>query len=858
MNKKFVFSIKLSILAMLFIAVTLSGCFSPWQGNNAKFVISFAGAERSAFARDGGETEEAVNIRDLEHRIELTRESEKITFSGKGAAVEGYAPAGNWAISVYSYFGGELYAAGSGEISLQDGQENVVTITMRRAYKVTFNSNGGSGEVPPITVMNGDSIELPGGDGLYKDGFDFIGWNTEADGTGTHYEAGETYPAVTGNITLYAVWVPLVTDDTPITNPAVIIAAPGKGVAPDTEAIVDADNFTAGEVSWQPDDSLFRGGVEYTATVTLIAADGFTFIGSDTATVNGQSVDVKSNTGKAVTLSYTFARTIDKIAANIEIITQPELVYTHLDTLNLTALVVKLTYDDGTTDNVPFASFNGNNITTNPAHGSQLTYPTTGGVTVSCGGASVTTSPLTVNERVISIKTINGVTAPATGAAAVTSIGATDEYTVNIAWTPALSSDGKFASATTYTATITIAPKTGYTVQGLEADFFSVAGATTSFNANTRVITAQFPQTATTVNIQAIQGVTAPVTGAARVTAITGNDQYSGTVTWSPNNSTFASATVYTATITLTAKAGYTLQGVAANYFTVAGVTSVRNSANSGVITSVFPKTDTTVNTPAIAGVTVPSTRHTPVVTITETAQYTGTVIWSGSNPSTFAPETIYTATITLSAKTGYTFTGVGANYFTVAGATSVSNTAGFGVVTVEFPQTGLYGLGETGPGAGKIFYYSAEGFTFYTSATDTGTTCHYLEAAPADMNSTLEWALMSSQAYGDVPGTGTAIGTGMKNTAIILAKDTTAPAAIACNEYSNGGTTDWFLPSKDELYQLVFVNRTSVDNLDTERFEYWSSSQYGTNYSWSQRLDGLQGSIQKFQKLAVRAIRAF
>jgi hypothetical protein len=54
---------------------------------------------------------------------------------------------------------------------------------------------------------------------------------------------------------------------------------------------------------------------------------------------------------------------------------------------------------------------------------------------------------------------------------------------------------------------------------------------------------------------------------------------------------TFAANTPYTATITLTTKAGYTLQGVGANSFTVAGATTVTNAADSGVVTAVFPAT---------------------------------------------------------------------------------------------------------------------------------------------------------------------------------------------------------------------------------------------------------------------------
>jgi len=189
--------------------------------------------------------------------------------------------------------------------------------------------------------------------------------------------------------------------------------------------------------------------------------------------------------------------------------------------------------------------------------------------------------------------------------------------------------------------------------------------------------------------IPAIGGVTVPATGRTPVTAITENAQYSGTVTWNGNPSVFASATQYTATITLTPKTGYNLQGVGANFFTIAGSTSVSNNANSGVITAVFPATNETINVAAIQGVTVPATGGTPVTAITENAQYSGTVTWNG-NPSVFAAATQYTATITLTAKAGYTLQGVGANFFTVAGATSVSNNANSGVITAVFPATSI------------------------------------------------------------------------------------------------------------------------------------------------------------------------
>ena len=84
--------------------------------------------------------------------------------------------------------------------------------------------------------------------------------------------------------------------------------------------------------------------------------------------------------------------------------------------------------------------------------------------------------------------------------------------------------------------------------------------------------------------------VTAPVRGATPVSTLPSTTAYTATIVWSPTGATFAASTVYTATIIVTPQAGYTLSGIPADYFTVAGATTT-NAANSGTITAVFPAT---------------------------------------------------------------------------------------------------------------------------------------------------------------------------------------------------------------------------------------------------------------------------
>ena len=107
------------------------------------------------------------------------------------------------------------------------------------------------------------------------------------------------------------------------------------------------------------------------------------------------------------------------------------------------------------------------------------------------------------------------------------------------------------------------------------------------------------------INIAAIAGVTAPVTGAIPTPTIADTTEYTATISWSPVASPFAAGTAYTATITLTPKAGYTLTGIAKNFFTVSGATTT-NTAGSGVVTAVFPATAAAEQTAAevAAGIT--------------------------------------------------------------------------------------------------------------------------------------------------------------------------------------------------------------------------------------------------------------
>ena len=72
-------------------------------------------------------------------------------------------------------------------------------------YTVTYDANGGSGSVPVAQdKQQGDDLMLSNST-LTLSGFAQTGWNTNSEGTGTHYDLGGTYTA-DADVTLYAEW----------------------------------------------------------------------------------------------------------------------------------------------------------------------------------------------------------------------------------------------------------------------------------------------------------------------------------------------------------------------------------------------------------------------------------------------------------------------------------------------------------------------------------------------------------------------------------------------------------------------------------------------------------------------------
>ena len=208
----------------------------------------------------------------------------------------------------------------------------------------------------------------------------------------------------------------------------------------------------------------------------------------------------------------------------------------------------------------------------------------------------------------------------------------------------------------------------------------------------------------------------------------------------------------------------------------------------------------------------------------------------------------------------------------------------------------GSCSIGETGPGGGYVFFYSAAGFNCGASFTSTGSPagglCHYLEAAPKNWSGgadpTKIWAISaySSTNVVDVNDeasvnlTTASLGLGYKNSAAIVSQgNDNTTAAYAARNYLGASLNDWYLPTSSEANLLCqFANGLTLDlstpctagsinsgiyggqNAGFTNSRYWTSSESNSGNAWTQSFSfNSEITYPKIgYNLNVRPIRAF
>ena len=175
-----------------------------------------------------------------------------------------------------------------------------------------------------------------------------------------------------------------------------------------------------------------------------------------------------------------------------------------------------------------------------------------------------------------------------------------------------------------------------------------------------------------------------------------------------------------------------------------------------------------------------------------------------------------------------------------------------------------LWKIGEPGTAGGIVFYDKGR----YTDG------WRYMEMSPIniDLQDAPFTVLNGLYGYDDTNETETGIGTGKRNTEIIVAKlnrlGIRFEVTQLCKAYTLNGYNDWFLPSRDEL-DLLYKNlkQNGLTNLITGSsvwdtgWWYWSSSLGFNVYSWIVNLQsGEQRSINSTADLRrkARVIRYF
>lgn len=167
----------------------------------------------------------------------------------------------------YIFTGWNTAADGSGTAYVDgDSYSFTADLTLYAQWKqiptVTFEENGGTGTMADQTSLVADELNTAT---FTRTGYEFVGWNTAADGSGELYADGASYP-FTENLTLYARWAAVVVEPTPHT--VSFVANGGTGTMPNQTSST-TDDLSA--------ETLTRAGYIFTGWNTAANGSGVTY-----------------------------------------------------------------------------------------------------------------------------------------------------------------------------------------------------------------------------------------------------------------------------------------------------------------------------------------------------------------------------------------------------------------------------------------------------------------------------------------------------------------------------------------------------------------------------------------------------
>lgn len=150
---------------------------------------------------------------------------------------------------------------------------------------------------------------------------------------------------------------------------------------------------------------------------------------------------------------------------------------------------------------------------------------------------------------------------------------------------------------------------------------------------------------------------------------------------------------------------------------------------------------------------------------------------------------------------------------------------------------SGTYSLRDVGPGGGLVYYIDST--TYY-------------EAYATDQSAGYIWSNINNVLIGT---TGTAIGTGLQNTADIIAQSGhITSAASICHLLNPGTFSEWFLPNDNEQSPM-YTNLKSFGLGGFASDNYWGSRERNANEGFG--LSFASGNVTNASKAGLRYVRA-
>ena len=602
------------------------------------------------------------------------------------------------------------------KIKLTQTSSGVTTFPVYLGYDANNGTNAPDGSSAEIVA--GSSATFTISDRVpTRTGYNFLGWATDKDATSAEYISGGSI-TISSNTTLYAVWKKISTFETnEFTQPLTITGwtygeTANKPTAKAKYGTIKytysntADGTYTEEVPTEAGTHYVKATVEETADYSGLESNAFEFVIEKKTLTNDNITDIADQT-------YTGG----EIKPAIEVKDGDKTLVLDTD--------YTVTYDNNT-DASDEAKVMVEIISNNYAGTLEKTF---------------TILPKTINTAITQL------TAPVKNGVPQTEIE-TDEYTATVVWSPGVTE--KFVYNTVYTATITITPKTNYTVKGIAKNGYTVSGAETVTNeADSVTVKVVYPATENKNSNEFTQPLT--ITGwtyGETANKPTAKAKY-GTIKYTYSNTADGTYTEEVPTeagthyVKATVEETADYSGLESNAFefviekktlTNDNITDIADQTYTGgeIKPAIEVKdgdktlvldTDYTVtydnNTDAsdeakvmveiisnnYAGtlektftilpktinsaitLTAPVKNEVPQTEIT-TDEYTATVSWSPKVTDKFVYNTVYTATITITPKANYTVKGIAENGYTVNGAQTVTNEADSATVTAVYSAT--------------------------------------------------------------------------------------------------------------------------------------------------------------------------